>query len=102
MIRHALASNPSEQFCRHVVMADVTPVGTEFQSWIADGKYECRYVSVLEWETWRTWYLCPLELQYQGSGKPAAWFMSARPFMMLYILQTLSDIPLDGRFSSCS
>ena len=98
MIRHVLASNLSEQFCRHVVMADVTPVGTEFQSWIADGKYECRYVSVLEWETWRTWYLCPLELQFLGSSRPVAGFMSTRPLMILYIMQTLSDVLMKYSF----
>ena len=37
--------------------ADGTPVGTEFQSLIADLKYECRYVFVLKWGTW---YLCCL------------------------------------------
>ena len=76
-------------------------MGTEFQSWIADGKYECRCMSVLEWETW-IWYLYPPELWFLGSSRPAEGFMLTRPFMMLYILQTLSDIPLDGRFSSCS
>ena len=33
-----------------------------------------------------------------GSGRPAAGFTSTRLFMILYILQTLSDVPLDCSF----
>ena len=50
-------------------MFNTAPVGTEFQSPVANGKYECRYVSVLECGTWN-WYLCPQELQCLGSGNP--------------------------------
>ena len=34
------------------VIAGGAPVGTKFQSQTADGKYECRYMSVLEQGIW--------------------------------------------------
>ena len=74
-------------------------MGTEFQRRIADGKYECRYVCVLELGTW-SWYLCPLVLPLLDSSRHAAGFTSTRPFMILYIMQTLSDVLLDCGFSS--
>ena len=58
-------------------------------------------VSVLELGTW-SWYLCPLELRFLGSSRPAAGFTSTSPFMVLYILQTLSDVLPDCRVSSWS
>ena len=42
----------------------------------------------------------PLELWFLGSSKPAAGFTLTRPFMILYIMQTWSDVLLDCRFPS--
>ena len=59
--------------------------------------YECRYASVLEWGS-LNWELCPLERRLRGSSRPAAGFTSTKPFMVLYILQTLFDVLLDCNF----
>ena len=84
-----------------MVTADGASTGTEFQSRIACGKYECSYVSVLEWGTWSL-SLCPLEPRVLGSSGPSAGLTSTRPFMELYIMQTLSDVLLDQKFPSWS
>ena len=72
-------------------------MGTECQCQTANGKHKFRYASVLEWRTW-SWYLCPLELWLLGTSRPAVGFTLTRPFMSLYILQTLSDVLLDSGF----
>ena len=103
MIRHVRSIQPVSAVLEAArVTADGAPVGTESQSRIADEKYECRYVFVPEGGIWN-WYLCPpppLELRFLGSSRPAAWFTSTRPFMSLYIMQTLSDVLRDCRFSN--
>ena len=78
-------------------MADGALVGTECQCRTADRKQECRYVSVLEWGTW-SWYLCSLELQFLGSSRPAVGFTSTGSFMIVHIMQTLSDVLLGCSF----
>ena len=71
-------------------------MGTEFQSWIAG--------TCLLWSGGLDGIgICvPLELQFQGSPRPAVGCMSTRPFIVMYIMQTLSDILLECRFSSRS
>ena len=44
----------------------------------------------------------PLELQFLGSSRPAVGFVSTSLFMIVYVMQTLSDMLLDCRFSSRS
>ena len=101
MIRYVRSIQPVSAVLEAArVTADGAPVGTEAKSRIADEKYECRYVFVLEWGTWN-WYLCPpLELRFPGSSRPEAWFTSTRPFVTLYLKQTLSDVLRDCRFSN--
>ena len=59
---------------------------------------ECRYVSVREWGIWSL-ARCPLQLRL-GDSRSAAGFTSISPFMILYIMFTLSDVLLDCIFSS--
>ena len=64
-----------------------------------DSRFSKLLTLILEFGTW-SWYVCPLELRFLGSIRPAAGFTSTRPFMKLYIIHTLSDVLLDCGFSS--
>ena len=95
---HNLSSNPSVQFWRQVdswlmehLWGKSSRVGLPIRSTNAG---TCLLGS---WGL-GSWYLCPWELQFVGSGRPAAGFMSTRLFMILHIMQTLSDVPLDCSF----
>ena len=74
-------------------MADGVPVGTEFQSWTADGKYECR-VRVCSGVGDLELMFEPLQLPFLGSSRPAAGFTGNKTVHDLLMLHSQIFTPL--------
>ena len=73
--KQVLPSNPSVQMWRQeVVTVDGALVGTEYQSWITDGKWECRFVSCAHWSCG---FWAPADLQQGLCQQDRSWFCTS-------------------------